>query len=328
VKSIEFRREREESWKELERLVDRVEADGLGSLLPGQVSRLPVLYRATLSSLSVARAISLDANALAYLESLACRAYIATYGVKSHPFEAARRFIYPRFPALVRTCWRQVAVAALVTALGMVTGLLLTTRDPSRFYALVSEDLAGGRSPASTTDELRAVLYHRRDAADLLTAFAMFLFTHNASVGMLACASGFAAGVPTLFLLFANGLTVGALAALYSDRGLGLEFWAWLLPHGVTELAAVVVCGAAGLVIADALLFPGRHARLANLALRGREAGGLVMGAVLMFLVAGLIEGIFRQTVLDPGVRLLVALATTLAWAAYFGPRRGAPSER
>lgn len=318
MKSVEFRREREATWTELEGLVGRVEAGGITDLLPSEVSRLPMLYRATLSSLSVARAISLDANVLAYLESLAARAYVVTYGARYHPPETAWRFLTARFPAVVRSRVRAAALAAVVMALGTATGSLLTARDATRFYALVSPEYAQGRGPSSTTEELRAVLYKKRDAADLLTAFAMFLFTHNASVGMLCFASGFAAGVPTLLLLFGNGLTLGAFAALYQDRGLGAEFWAWVLPHGITELAAVVLCGAAGLSIADALLFPGRHPRLRSLALRGRDAGVLVVGAVLMFLVAGLIEGIFRQAVHSVPVRVVVAAGTAAAWAAYF----------
>ena len=323
MKSVTFRREREDTWSELEALVQLVERYGLRSLLPAQVGRLPTVYRATLSSLSVARAISLDANLLAYLESLAARAFVATYGAKRHPLEAAWSFVRARFAAAVQAAARPVALSALVLLLGTATGFVLTRQDPGRFYAFVSDDVAEGRGPSTSTQELREILYDDKDAADLLAAFAMYLFTHNAQVGMFCFATGFAAGVPTLLLLFGNGVMLGAFGALYHDRGLGLEFWAWILPHGVTELLAVVLCGAAGLVLADALLFPGRHSRLTNLALRGREAGLIVMGAVLMFLVAGLIEGIFRQAVHDVSVRLAVALGSALAWLLYFGvPRR------
>ncbi|HEX6738294.1 MAG TPA: stage II sporulation protein M [Vicinamibacteria bacterium] len=323
MKSVTFRREREAIWAELEALVQQIERTGLRGLLPSQAARLPTVYRATLSSLSVARAISLDANVLAYLESLASRAFVATYGAKTHPLAAAAAFLGRRFPEAVRAAWRQVALSALVMALGALTGYLLTRQDPGHFYALVSEDMAQGRGPSSTTAELRDILYHDKTAADLLTAFAMMLFTHNSQVGMLCFATGFAAGLPTLLLLFYNGVGLGAFGALYAGRGLGWEFWAWVLPHGVTELLAVVLCGAAGLVVAEALLFPGRHTRLENLALRGREAGVMVMGAVCLLLVAGLIEGIFRQVVDDVPTRLLVAAVSAAAWTVYFARTRG-----
>jgi uncharacterized membrane protein SpoIIM required for sporulation len=318
VKSVIFRRERESTWRELAELVHSIERTGLVGLTPAQASRLPVVYRATLSSLSVARAISLDANLLSYLESLSARAYVATYGSKRRPWDAVRDLVLDRFPAAVRDARRQVALASTVLLLGAVTGHLLTLHDPAHFYAFVSEALADGRGPSSTTSELRAVLYSSRDAADLLTAFAMFLFTHNAAVGMLCFATGFAAGVPTLLLLFGNGLVLGAFGGLYSERGLGLEFWGWVLPHGVTELLAVILCGAAGLALGDALLFPGRHTRLSSVAARGREAGVIVAGSVLLFFVAGLVEGVFRQTVHDLVARWSVAALSMAGWLLYF----------
>jgi uncharacterized membrane protein SpoIIM required for sporulation len=81
---------------------------------------------------------------------------------------------------------------------------------------------------------------------------------------------------------------------------------------------AVILCGGAGLVVARSLVFPGRHGRLANLARQGREAGVLVLGAVALFFVAALIEGIFRQTVTDLVARYLVILSTGAALALYF----------
>ena len=79
-----------------------------------------------------------------------------------------------------------------------------------------------------------------------------------------------------------------------------------------------MLCGAAGLAVGESLLFPGRHTRLHNLGLRGREAGVVVLGAVLMLLLAGLVEGVFRQTVHDVALRLSVAMLSALFWAVYF----------
>ena len=53
MNSVTFRREREATWVELELLVARIEKDGLQGLSPFDVGRLPVLYRASLSSLTL-----------------------------------------------------------------------------------------------------------------------------------------------------------------------------------------------------------------------------------------------------------------------------------
>ncbi|HEX4964923.1 MAG TPA: stage II sporulation protein M [Thermoanaerobaculia bacterium] len=317
LKSTQFRREREEAWRELELLLERVETKGVRDLTPSELNRLPVLYRSAASSLSVATAISLDKNLLDYLTALVGRAYICVYGAKRRPAEAVIQFFRHDFPAVVRRYAGFVALSVALVALGVLAGYQLTKADPERYYSFVGEAMAQGRTPAASTQELRDVLYSGGKGMPL-SIFASFLFTHNSKVGMLCFALGFMAGVPVVFLLLDTGLTLGAMAALYASRGLGAEFWAWILPHGVTEIGALCLCGAAGMVIGSSLVFPGRHTRLRNLALHGREVALLAMGAVVMFLVAGAIEGFFRQLVQDLGVRWSLAAVTLVFWTWYF----------
>ena len=87
LKSREFRKGREDGWRDLEDLVQRVERRGVHALSLDELERLPILYRAALSSLSVARTIALDRNLLLYLENLALRAYLAVYGPRVDPVE-------------------------------------------------------------------------------------------------------------------------------------------------------------------------------------------------------------------------------------------------
>jgi uncharacterized membrane protein SpoIIM required for sporulation len=316
LKSAQFRREREESWRELEALLERVEKSGLQDLTAAELNRLPVLYRGAASSLSVATAISLDRNLLDYLTALVGRAYVCVYGVKRRPADAVIEFFRRAFPGVVRRYFAFVAASMALVALGVLAGYHLTMADPERYYSFVGEGLAQGRDPAASTKELRKVLYSGEE--ERLSVFATFLFTHNAKVGMMCFALGFAAGVPVIFLLLETGLMLGAMAALYASRGLGPEFWAWILPHGVTEIGALCLCGAAGMVLGMSVVFPGRHTRLGNLALHGREVALLAAGAVAMFLVAGLIEGIFRQLVQDVAVRWSLAGLTLVFWTWYF----------
>jgi uncharacterized membrane protein SpoIIM required for sporulation len=316
LKSAQFRREREAAWRELEELLGRLEKGGLETLTADELHRLPVLYRSAVSSLSVATAISLDKNLLDYLTALVERAYIAVYGTKRRLGEAMADFFRFRFPGAVRRYSLFVLAAYALMGLGVLTGYRLVLADPERYYSLVDEGMAQGRNPAASDKELREVLYSGEKGP--LGLFATLLFTHNAKIGMVCFAVGFVAGVPAIYLLFLNGLGLGAMAALYQTRGMGGEFWAWILPHGVTELSAVCLCGAAGMAIGSALVFPGRHTRLQNLALQGREVTLLAVGSVAMFLVAGLIEGIFRQVVHDVAVRWGLATLTLAFWGWYF----------
>lgn len=318
LRSVEFRREREATWTALEQMIAAADKHGLRALSAEQLTRLPHLYRATLSSLSVARSISLDRALTEYLENLAGRAYFVVYGTRQHLRRQLAEFFGWKLPSTIRRAKWHIAVAALIVLTGAVAAFQLTASDLDYYYAFVG-DMAQGRTPASSTAQLRNGLYDTESAGGVLATFAASLFSHNARIGILAFATGFVAGLPTLLLLFYNGLVLGAFAALYHARGLGVDLWGWLLPHGVTELLAVVLCGAAGLQLAHALVFPGAKTRMDSLRERGRAAALIVIGAVGMLFIAGLIEGVFRQTVTHIGIRYAVAATTAAWWIYYFG---------
>ncbi|MBA3393654.1 MAG: stage II sporulation protein M [Deltaproteobacteria bacterium] len=318
MRSVEFRRERETTWKELEALIAEADKRGLRSLTAEQLARLPHLYRATLSSLSVARSISLDRALTEYLESLVGRAYFVVYGTRQALRKQLADFFAWKLPSTIRRAKWHILVATIVMLAGAVAAFQLTLGDMDYYYAFVG-DMAQGRSPASSTAELRGGLYDEGSVSGSLATFAASLFSHNSRIGIMAFALGFVAGLPTLLLLFYNGLVLGGFAALYHSRGLSVDLWGWLLPHGVTELLAVILCGAAGFLLAHGLVFPGASTRMDALRERGKHAAVIVIGAVMMLFVAGLIEGIFRQTVTSVPVRYTVAGTTAAWWIFYFG---------
>ena len=319
LRSSEFRREREVEWRELDSLVKRIERVGMSSLSPDDLIRLPVLHRAAMSSLSVARSVTLDRNLLQFLETLTARSFFCVYSVKKNALDTVKDFFGRRFPiAVVALRWK-VLVAAFLLASGVLTGHVLTLENFDRYYSFVPEGMASGRNPGSSTAALKAVLYDSNGGfSDALATFSAFLFSNNTRVGLLCFGLGFAAGVPVFGLLFWNGIILGSMSALYQSRGLGSEFWAWVMPHGVTELGAIVLCGAAGLLLGQSVLFPGRRTRLTQLAHDGKQAGVVVLGTVSMFLAAAFIEGFFRQLVHNEMIRWGVAALTTVLWLLYF----------
>ncbi len=329
LRSLRFRAEREASWRELEALLARLEAGRHPRRMPPEaLERLPVLYRNALSSLSVARAISLDANLLAYLESLATRAHLVLHTRRRTATQAALRFFTCDFPAAVRQMSGMVWLAIAMLAVGAVAGHVLTGDDNDWFFAFVDADLAGERTPFADAELLRATLYDDGGGASL-GAFALQLFVHNAGIGLLCVAIGAIGGVFVSLILFANGAMLGAMWTVFDEAGLAGEFAAWVFPHGVTELLAIALSGAAGLALGRALLFPGARSRREALGEAGRVAGKVALGAALLFAVAAFVEGLFRQEVTSVGVRSAVALGSALLWASYlpFAGRRR-PSER
>ncbi len=268
----------------------------------------------------MARSIALDRNLLLYLETLALRGFLAVYGPRTSLVEGAADFLRRGFPAAVRAARWHILIAVLTVFLGGVAGFMLTLVDEAWFSSIVPAGLSAGRGPSSTRAELLSGEIFAPWAGPIhsFAVVANFLFTHNTGIGILTFSLGIAAGVPTLLLLGYQGLVLGAFLALHENRGLAVEFVGWVAIHGVTELTAIILCGAGGLAIADTVLFPGRLSRLDSLALRGREAARIAIGAVLLFFVAAILEGGFRQLVQDTGLRYAIGGVTGIAWLAYF----------
>ena len=318
LKSYRFRVEREAMWRELETLIVRAEQQGLSSLTAEELVRAPALYRACMSSLSVARSISLDANLVAYLESLCLRAYFVVYGVRSSIGQVVANFFRREFPAAVRLTGWANALAAFLLLAGTTTGWVVTAQEPAWFEAFVDPAMAQERTPDATREELAETIFKKPSAADQLTAFATFLFQNNARVGMLCFVLGAAFGVPVVVLLYYNGLMLGAICAVFAGKDLTLEFLAWLAIHGTTELTAIVLCGGAGFHLAGAMINPGGRTRLAAIKEKGRAATALVVGAVVMLVVAALLEGLGRQLVTDTSTRLAIGCTMLVLWLVYF----------
>lgn len=322
VNASRFRAAHEADWERLERLVTRMEKRSIRALSDDDILALPLLYRTTLSSLAVARDTSLDRGLVTYLEQLTTRAYFQIYGVQTSAWRQLGHFFAHGWPRSVQSLWRETLVCVLLDIAAAVIAYLLVRNDPSWFYGIIPEGLASGRDPSASAEALRATLYDRQD--DMLATFATYLFTHNSQVAIFAFALGFAFAVPTILLILYNGLMLGAFFAVFAAQGLAFNLGGWLAIHGTTELFAIAIAGAAGLRIGMAIAFPGRETRTESAVRAGRTAALAMAGTVLMLAVAGLLEGIGRQTVVDDFTRYSIGAAMLAGWLTYFYmPRKG-----
>jgi uncharacterized membrane protein SpoIIM required for sporulation len=316
VNATRFRQAHEADWERLEHIVGRIEKGSIRKLSDDDLLALPALYRTTLSSLSVARDTSLDRALITYLERLCTRAYFQIYGVQTPASRQVARFFAHGWPEGVRSLWRETLFCVLLTLGAALLGYFLVRSDPSWFYSIIPEGLAEGRDPAASADFLRSTLYSKDK--DWLAPFATFLFTHNSQIAIFAFALGFAFAAPTVLLILYNGLTLGALYAVYAAKGLALNLTGWLMIHGTTEIFAICISGAAGIRIGMAIAFPGSASRTDSAVRAGRTAATAMIGTVVMLAVAGLLEGVGRQVINSDGLRTLIGIAALVSWLAYF----------
>jgi len=137
----------------------------------------------------------------------------------------------------------------------------------------------------------------RSEDRESATDFAMFGYYiwNNIGIAFRTFASGMLAGVGTVLALLFNGVVIGGVAGHITQLGFVSTFWPFVSGHSAFELTAICISGGAGLLLARAILMPGRRSRGDALKAAALEAVTLVMGAGLLLLGAAFIEAFWSS---------------------------------
>jgi uncharacterized membrane protein SpoIIM required for sporulation len=107
------------------------------------------------------------------------------------------------------------------------------------------------------------------------------------------------------------------LGGLFIAAGKGGEFFGLILPHGLLELSAVTIAGAGGLRLGWAVIAPGDRTRGEAVALEGRRSVAVVLGLMLAFVIAGIIEGFVTPSGLPTAMRVAVGIVVAGGFWTY-----------
>ena len=195
------------------------------------------------------------------------------------------------------------------------TGIFILSFLFSFLMVLYREDYAPSFVPV---EYINAIRNSEPGSASINYAiFSVAIFTNNIRVGITAFALGITFGAGTVYVLAKNGMLLGALSAVAVNAGTSFTYWSLILPHGVPELFCIFVCGAAGLVIARSMIFPGINSRRRSFSEGGKKALMMLLGTIPLFILAGLTEGYFTPLPIDPLFKYMVALVWLVVLLLY-----------
>lgn len=319
LKSCAFRQARENSWHELDELVSRCESEGCERLTTEELLQLPHLYRGAASSLSVARSISLDRSVTLFLESLVHRAYFLLYGARLRSLRELAGYLVAELPIAVRQSRRELWLSVAIFLLAALLGGMVTTREPGYFFALAPDDVRGvvASSPFGTESLSSGDLWPRHGSADVVRRVAEFPFNETAITPFVVAAGGVAFGLPTVVLLMYAGVEVGAVAAVFFSRDLGVAFLLWAIATGVLQWFGLWLCASAGFSLAEPIVFPPVGGRTRALRMKGWSAGILVVGGLGLILIGRATLWIVDITVRDPALKVLVCFFISMGWLLF-----------
>ena len=313
-------------------MLERAESSSLKVLNEDEAVEFGNLYRRAASDLNQAQTFVSGDLTVRYLNDLVARAYLLIYGKTKIDVRGAVMFLVWGWPAVFRRYLPHFGLAAALFALGTGFGFLACfpwSNDKDAVDAAHNAQAFLGPSGMQTIQPREE---GENDPTDLqgsgkYSAFSSFLFTHNSTVTLIAFALGITFGVGTVWFMFENGLLLGVLGAVFLEaefthpgHSYFLTFITGIVPHGVLEIPACLIGGAAGLLLAQGLIRARPWPRREELARLGKQAFLLVSGTVPLLAVAGLLEaGVARAPdwLFPSMLKLTVACVFALLFLAY-----------
>jgi uncharacterized membrane protein SpoIIM required for sporulation/uncharacterized RDD family membrane protein YckC len=302
-------------WAEFQQLADRAARHGLDSFASHELPDFAARYREVAADLARARTYGVDDATLEHLERLAAAGHNALYRDERGTWRRVWEVLARECPAAIRLARGYIAVASLAFLLPAAAGYLLMREQPALAPDLLPEVMI---ERADAGAERRAEGRRYVDVAvEDRPLMASGIITNNVRVAIACFAGGIFLGIGSLALLGFNGLMIGATAGHFANRGLLGYLLEFILGHGLLELFAIWVAGAAGFLLGRSVVAPGNLSRSDALVLSGRTAVRMVGGAAVLLVAAGLIEGFVSAGGGDVTFRATASVGSLAFLAAY-----------
>ncbi|MHB1460498.1 MAG: stage II sporulation protein M [Armatimonadota bacterium] len=268
------------------------------------------LYHLLATELSVAKANQAAATEIERLNRLVGRGYAVAYRNQPVKRFKLKEFFTRELPqSLIRARWF-LLLSTLITVGMALFAAINVSIDPS-----TATNLMG-----SGADQAIESLAERHSGnknwapSEERPFLSSYVTANNLQVSFLAYAGGIAFGLFTVVILVVNGLMLGTIAAglAHHPHAVIMSFWGFVAPHGVFEIPAIIIAGAAGLQLGWALICPAPYSRADSLQLAGSNSIRLIICAMFMLLIAGFIEGHISPIPMDPRIKLSLAAVESL----------------
>lgn len=294
-------------WDRLDQLAKR---SRLGA---AEADEMLVLYQRASTHLSMIQAAEPDSPVAAQLSVRIGRARTHLTGAAENPLTATATFFAETLPlAFYRLRWLTLIVAAAFIVISAATGYW-TFHHPQL-------DLIMPEQARQAYAQEEFVNYYSEHPS---SSFATQVWTNNAWIAAQCVAFG-VSGIWPVAILGINAASIGIAGGVMHEQGAAGDFWLNLLPHGLMEMTAIFIAGAAGLRIFWAWVAPGQRTRLMALTHEARSLITVALGLVVVLFISGMVEGFVTPAPWPAWVRIgigAVVLASYWTYALTLGRR-------
>lgn len=278
----EWLRTRVAGWATLGNRLDKIQG---GSRI-GVVAALDVAteYRRIGHDLSLAQQMGAPASTTRYLSQLYAGLHQALTQPASRPWQDLLSTIRTDVPESIYALRHRIIWIMLLFLAAGFGGWILLSVNPQLIGLVASQgmidDVESGRL---WTDGLLSVTPP--------AALSASIFTNNIVVALTACCLGALYGLGTFYMIAFNGFMLGAMFSFVGRHQMAARLFEFIVAHGIVELSTIVVAGAAGVSLGEALIRPGLQSRRSAFEAAARRSAGVLLVCVVFLVGAGVIEG-------------------------------------
>jgi len=259
--------------------------------------------------LSYAKTFYPTSRTTRYLNVAASRIYLGIYGNRKAETNPLAKFVRYKLPMTI-TRHRWVLLFSLALFSGFFILGVLSARSDESFI----REMLGNAYVNQTEDNIAAGNPFAVYQGENQVVMWLYILINNIRVSIIMLAGGVLFGFVPLFQLINEGLRLGAFEYLFAQKGLAGDFFLTVFIHGTLEISALIISGAAGMIIGTGFLFPGTLSRMESFKRNARDACIMVSGLIPVFITAAFFEGFVTRYAGMPVWGKLIILIGSLSF--------------
>jgi uncharacterized membrane protein SpoIIM required for sporulation len=242
------------------------------------------------NDLAYAQTYYSDSKTLLYLNSIASQAHQKIYINKKESSNRIVSFWKYEFPLFFQQYHKTLFYAFLLFVLAVCVGVISTYFDDS-FVRLILGDSYVNETLNNIENGDPTAIY--KSGSEIGTFLGITI--NNIRVAILAYALGAIISIGTAWVLFNNGVMLGAFFTFFYNRDLLFVASKSIWLHGTIEISMIVIAGCAGFVMGNSILFPKTYSRMVSFVKGAKDGLKIMISTLPFFIIAGFIEGFITR---------------------------------
>lgn len=242
------------------------------------------------NDLAYAQTYFQGSKTLLYLNSIASQAHQKIYINKKESGNRILNFWKYEFPLFFKQYHRTLLYSFLIFAIACCVGIISTLNDDSFVRLILGDNYVNETLNNIEAGDPTAIYKSGGEIGSFLG-----ITINNIRVAIIAYAFGVFISVGTAYVLFSNGVMLGAFFTFFYNRDLLFEASKSIWLHGTIEISVIVVAGCAGLVMGNSILFPKTYSRMSSFVKGAKDGLKIMISTIPFFIIAGFIEGFITR---------------------------------